>query len=91
MKNNNLDHSSDTIIDKKLDWQIVQSEMKIKFGRDIYESWIKKVEFVNEFSDYVLLSVSTRFLMDGRKQYPFSIKSINLVSISSQYFFILIS
>ena len=48
MKNNNLDHSSDTIIDKKLDWQIVQSEMKIKFGRDIYESWIKKVEFVNE-------------------------------------------
>ena len=64
MKNNNLDHSSDTIIDKKLDWQIVQSEMKIKFGRDIYESWIKKVEFVNEFSDYVLLSVSTRFIRD---------------------------
>ncbi len=64
MKNSKLNHTSETIIEKKLDWKILQSEMKNKFGSDIYESWIKKIEFVNEFSDYVLLSVSTRFIRD---------------------------
>ena len=38
--------------------------MKKKFGKDIYESWIKKIEFVNEFNNYILISVSTRFIRD---------------------------
>ena len=32
--------------------------MKSKFGQGIYESWIKKIEFVNEFNNFVLISVS---------------------------------
>ena len=49
---------------KKLDWPFIQQEMKNKFGQEIYESWIRKIEFVNEFHDYMLISVSTRFIRD---------------------------
>ena len=35
--------------------------MREKFGNDIYESWLKKIEFVEELKNYVLLSVSTLF------------------------------
>jgi len=48
----------------KLDWIVIQSVMKNKFGKGIYESWIKKIEFINEFNDYILISVSTRFIRD---------------------------
>ena len=49
---------------RKLDWSIVQADMKNKLGRDIYESWLRKIEFVEELKNYVLLSVSTRFIRD---------------------------
>ena len=49
---------------KKIDWEIIQSEMKDKFGGDIYESWLRKINFVDEFKNYVLISVSTRFIRD---------------------------
>ena len=48
----------------KLDWAIIQSEMKSKLGLDIYESWLKKINFVEEFNNYLLLSVPTRFIRD---------------------------
>ena len=54
--------SSDQSI--KNSWEKIQIEMKNKFGKDIYESWIKKINFVNEFNDYILISVSTRFIRD---------------------------
>ena len=47
-----------------LDWNLIQSEMKNKLGIDIYESWLKKIEFVEEFNNYILLSVPTRFIRD---------------------------
>ena len=28
---------------EKLDWSLIQSEMKNKLGLDIYESWLKKI------------------------------------------------
>jgi len=64
MKNNNLNPSSEIISEKKLDWTFIQSEMKKQFGKDIYESWIRKIGFINEFNDYILISVSTRFIRD---------------------------
>ena len=36
-----------------LDWNIIQSEMKTKLGSEIYESWLKKIEFVEEFNNYL--------------------------------------
>ena len=64
MENNNLNQKTDNFTSIKLDWSVIQLEMKNKFGKDIYESWIKKIEFVNEFHDYILISVSTRFIRD---------------------------
>ena len=47
-----------------LDWSLIQTDMKNKLGLDIYESWLKKIEFVEELSNYLLLSVPTRFIRD---------------------------
>ncbi|MBD1138893.1 chromosomal replication initiator protein DnaA [Pelagibacterales bacterium SAG-MED46] len=46
------------------DWKLVQIEMKSKLGLEIYESWLKKIIFVDEFNNYLLLSVPTRFIRD---------------------------
>ena len=61
---NNLFKKNEKFPQIKLDWSLVQSEMKIKLGNDIYESWLKKLNFVEEFSNYVLLSVPSRFIRD---------------------------
>ena len=45
-------------------WNIVQTEMKDKLGLDVYESWLKKINFLEEFNNYILLSVPTRFIRD---------------------------
>ena len=49
---------------ENLDWKLVQAEMKNKLGTDIFESWLKKIIFVDEFNNYLLLSVPTRFIRD---------------------------
>jgi chromosomal replication initiator protein len=49
---------------ENLDWNLIQTEMKNKLGSDVYESWLKKINFVDVFSNYVLLSVPTRFIRD---------------------------
>ena len=59
-KNNNLQN----LKTEKFNWSLIQSELKNKLGLEIYESWIKKIEFVDEFNNYILLSVSTRFIRD---------------------------
>ena len=61
MENKNLlnkNHQS------KVSWEKIQIEMKEKFGKDIFESWLRKISFVEEFDNYILLSVSTRFIRD---------------------------
>ena len=64
MKNNILNQKTDIFSSEKLVWLTIQPELKNKFGQDIYESWIRKIEFINEYSDYILISVSTRFIRD---------------------------
>ena len=59
-KNNILNNLKSTGID----WDLVQLEMKNKLGLDIYESWLKKISFLEEFNNYILLSVPTRFIRD---------------------------
>jgi len=49
---------------ENFDWKLVQSEMKKKLGVDVYESWLKKITFVDELNNYLLLSVPTRFIRD---------------------------
>ena len=59
-KNPDLNKSSSN----KLDWQLIQNEMKKKMGSEVYESWLKKIDFVEEFNNYILISVPTRFIRD---------------------------
>ena len=61
---NNLQNTTSTNDKKKIDWQIIRLVMKKNFGNDIFESWLKKIELVDEFKNYILISVSTRFIRD---------------------------
>ena len=59
-KNKDINNSNS----EKFDWNLIQSEMKNKLGLEIYESWLKKIGLVEEFNNYLLLSVPTRFIRD---------------------------
>ena len=64
MNNTSKNKNLDNINPNKLNWNLIQSEMKNKLGLDIYESWLKKINFIEEFNNYLLLSVPTRFIRD---------------------------
>ena len=59
-KNKNINNFAS----EELDWKQIQSEMKSKLGLEIYESWLKKISFIEEHNNYLLLSVPTRFIRD---------------------------
>ena len=46
------------------EWRLVQADMKDRLGSEVYESWLKKISFIEEFNNYILLSVPTRFIRD---------------------------
>jgi len=64
MSNNITTQNLKNIPTEALDWATIQKDMKNKLGSDIYESWLRKIDFVEEMNNYILLSVSTRFLRD---------------------------
>ena len=64
MNNTFTNKNINNLKSEKLDWRLIQTEMKNKLGLDIYESWLKKINFVDEFNNYILLSVPTRFIRD---------------------------
>ena len=64
MSTNNTTQNLKNTSSESLDWAAIQKDMKNKLGSDIYESWLKKIDFVEEMSNYILLSVSTRFIRD---------------------------
>ena len=61
MNNTYINKSFDKI---NLDWKLIQSELKLKLGIEVYESWIKKIDLHEEFNNYILLTVPTRFIRD---------------------------
>ena len=61
MNNTHVNKSFDK---NNLDWKIIQSELKLKLGIEVYESWIKKIDLYEEFNNYILLTVPTRFIRD---------------------------
>ena len=58
--NKNLDNSKT----QNLNWSAIQLQMKNTLGLEIYESWLKKINFLDEFNNYILLTVPTRFIRD---------------------------
>ena len=61
---NNINKNLNNFKIENLDWGMVQTQMKNKLGVEIYESWLKKINFVEEFNNYILLTVPTRFIRD---------------------------
>ncbi len=61
MNNTHINKSFDKI---KIDWKLIRSELKLKLGLEVYESWIKKIDLHEEFNNYILLTVPTRFIRD---------------------------
>ena len=64
MNNTNIDKNSKNFKLTELNWSLIQNEMRKNLGSDIYESWLKKIKFIEEFNNYILLSVPTRFIRD---------------------------
>ena len=61
---NILNQNSDHLTEKKINWEKIQIIFKEKFGIEIFESWLKKIDFIEEYKNYLLLSVSSRFIRD---------------------------
>ena len=64
MNNSFNNKNLDNLKSENLDWASIQKEMKLKLGTDVYESWLKKINLVEELNNYLLLSVPTRFIRD---------------------------
>ena len=61
---NKLHENLGQLFTKKIIWIEIQNTFKEKFGLEIYESWLKKIEFVEEQNNFIILSVTTRFIRD---------------------------
>ena len=64
MNKSSINKDLKTLNQFNLDWDLVQTQMKNKLGVEIYESWLKKINFAEEFNNYILLTVPTRFIRD---------------------------
>ena len=64
MNNSLINKNLETLNPKSLNWGLIQTQMKNKLGAEIYESWLKKINFAEEFNNYILLTVPTRFIRD---------------------------
>ncbi|MDC3016485.1 chromosomal replication initiator protein DnaA [Candidatus Pelagibacter sp.] len=59
-----VNHDLDNSKLETLNWVVIQTEMRNQLGNEIYESWLKKINFLEEFNNYILLTVPTRFIRD---------------------------
>ena len=64
MNKSNINNDLLNLNPEILNCNLIQLDLKKKLGSDIYESWLKKISFVEEFNNYILLSVPTRFIRD---------------------------
>ena len=61
---NSLNHNLNQNNQEVLNWKLVQEDFKTKFGKDVFESWLKKMNLIEKNQDNLLISVPTRFIRD---------------------------
>ncbi len=49
---------------EQLNWKLIQEDFKLKFGQDVFESWLKKMDLLETKSDNLIITVPTRFIRD---------------------------
>ncbi len=62
--NNSLNKNSNQNNLETLNWELIKEDFKIKFGKEVFESWLKKMSLLETNTDYLLISVPTRFIRD---------------------------
>ena len=55
MSTNNVTQNLKSTSSEALDWAVIQKDMKNKLGSDIYESWLRKINFVEEFQSKLFI------------------------------------
>ncbi len=58
--NQNLNQNKQGIIN----WEQIQEDFKTKFGKDIFDSWLRKMDLIETNENHLLISVPTRFIRD---------------------------
>ena len=48
MSNKNITKNLVNTHSESIDWSVIQKDMRTKLGNDIYESWLRKIDFVEE-------------------------------------------
>ncbi len=61
---NSLNQNLNVNNQENLNWELIQEDFKTKFGKDVFESWLKKMSLIETNSDNLLISVPTRFIRD---------------------------
>ena len=61
---NSLNQNLNQLKTEILNWELVQEDFKTKFGNDVFESWLKKMDLIQINVDHLLISVPTRFIRD---------------------------
>ena len=61
---NSLNQNFNQNNQKTLNWEQIQEDFKIKFGKDVFESWLKKMDLIETNTNFLLISVPTRFIRD---------------------------
>ena len=46
----NIDNKAILREEKNLNWDEISNSIKLQLGRDIFESWIKKIELYKEYN-----------------------------------------
>ena len=61
---NSLNQNFNQNNQKTLNWEQIQEDFKIKFGKEVFESWLKKMDLIEINTNFLLISVPTRFIRD---------------------------
>tara|TARA_Y100001935_G_scaffold86619_1_gene71884 strand:+ start:1328 stop:2734 length:1407 start_codon:yes stop_codon:yes gene_type:complete len=61
---NSLNQNLNQDNQKNINWDQIQEDFKIKFGKDVFESWLKKMDLIETNENFLLISVPTRFIRD---------------------------
>ena len=65
MNSNNLSKNNFVLEEESIiNWSQVQLSFQKNFGLEIYNSWLSKLSLINEYHDYLVLEVPTKFFRD---------------------------
>ena len=61
---NSLNQNLNQNTQENIKWKLIQEDFKTKFGKEVFESWLKKMSLLEINSDNLKISVPTRFIRD---------------------------